>query len=192
MDTSTGLGAVSTASAGSEKKSRAAPSFERRFGDDRVHIQPPGQHRDAQPGVNAEFKLFVYIAVSGSDVREAQRMPIDYLLMCVCNLNCKELSSGQHCLAPQNKSIRVGAVGENGAEGSGVGQPGTPLMDAKTLEAMCHFFLRHTAYAGRGWGAPEDTAAMVRDSITAASLHRVSSFSFTIRFTCQTDAPGPT
>lgn len=178
MDTSTGAGAASTASAGSEKKSRAAPSSERRFGDEWVHIQPPGQRRDAHPGVNAEFKLFPDVAGSGSDMREAQRMPIDYLLICVCSLHCKELNSGQHCLAPHNKSIRVGAVGENGAEGSGVGQPGTSLMDAKTLEAMCQFFLHHTAYAGGGWGAPEDSAAaMVRDSITAASLRQVSSFS---------------
>ena len=192
MDTSMGAGAASTASAGSEKKSRAAPSSERRFGDEWVHIQPPGQRRDAQPGVNAELELFVDGAVSGSDMREAQSMPIDYLLMCVCDLHCKGLDSGQHCLAPQNKSIRVGAVGESGAEGSGAGQPGTFPMDAKTLEAMCQFFLRHTAYAGRGWGAPEDTAAMVRDSITVAPLRQVSSFSFTIHCTCQTDAPGST
>ena len=64
--------------------------------------------------------------------------------------------------------MRAGAIGENKAEGSGVGQPGTSLMDAETLEAMCQFFLRHTAYAGRGWGAPEDTSATVRDSITVA------------------------
>lgn len=35
-------------------------------------------------------------------------------------------------------------------------------MDADTLEAMCQFFLRHMAYAGRGWGAPQADDPAVR------------------------------
>ena len=50
MDVSAAGAVASTASAGSEKKSRAAPSSERRFGDDWVHIQPPGQRRDGPTG----------------------------------------------------------------------------------------------------------------------------------------------
>ena len=50
MDVSTSGAVASTASAGSEKKSRAAPSSDRRFGDDWIHIQPTSQRREAQTG----------------------------------------------------------------------------------------------------------------------------------------------
>ena len=35
-------------------------------------------------------------------------------------------------------------------------------MDAETLDAMCHFFVRHTAYAGRAWDILDDSQSMVR------------------------------
>lgn len=50
MDVSTSGAVASTASAGSEKKSRAAPSSDRRFGDDWIHMQPASQRRETQTG----------------------------------------------------------------------------------------------------------------------------------------------
>ena len=50
MDMSASGAVASTASAGSEKKSRAAPSSERCLGDEWVHIQAPGQRREGPAG----------------------------------------------------------------------------------------------------------------------------------------------
>ena len=50
MDVSASGAVASTASAGSEKKSRAAPSSERCFGNEWVHIQAPGQRREGHTG----------------------------------------------------------------------------------------------------------------------------------------------
>ena len=56
---------------------------------------------------------------------------------------------------------RAGSSQEQKAESGMAGQPVASLMDAETLDAMCHFFLRHTAYAGRGWDVPGDSDSMV-------------------------------
>lgn len=64
---------------------------------------------------------------------------------------------------PTQSFMRHAGTGqEQRAESRLAGQPGASLMDAETLDAMCHFFLRHTAYAGRGWDAAEDSESVVR------------------------------
>ncbi len=59
---------------------------------------------------------------------------------------------------------RAGTSQEQKAESRMAGQPGASLMDTETLDAMCHFFLRHTAYAGRGWDVLDDSDSMVCSS----------------------------
>ena len=66
MDVSASGAVASTASAGSEKKSRAAPSSERRFGDDWVVIQPPGQRREAPSGESILMRMPVGLVGVGA------------------------------------------------------------------------------------------------------------------------------
>lgn len=62
---------------------------------------------------------------------------------------------------------------EHWADSSSASQAALSATDSKTLEAMLQFFLRHTAYAGRGWGTADKGDAMVSHTVLKPTVTRV-------------------
>ena len=67
----------------------------------------------------------------------------------------------------------MGRSPEQRAESSSASQAALSATDSETLEAMLQFFLRHTAYAGRGWGAVIEGDAIVSHTTLNLTLARV-------------------
>ena len=67
-----------------------------------------------------------------------------------------------HAMAPAGAhASHMGRSPEQRADSSSASQAALSATDSETLEAMLQFFLRHTAYAGRGWGAVDEDNAIV-------------------------------
>ena len=58
-------------------------------------------------------------------------------------------------------ALHMGRGPEQRADSGSASQAALSATDSETLEAMLQFFLRHTAYAGRGWGAVDADDATV-------------------------------
>ena len=67
----------------------------------------------------------------------------------------------------------MGRSPEQRADSSSASQAALSATDSETLEAMLQFFLRHTAYAGRGWGAVDEGDATVSHTMLNLTLARV-------------------
>ena len=67
----------------------------------------------------------------------------------------------------------MGRGPEQRADSSSASQAALSATDSGTLEAMLQFFLRHTAYAGQGWGAVDEGDAIVSHTTLNVALASV-------------------
>ena len=88
--------------------------------------------------------------------------------------------SAENCETRNNATAPAGAHAahmgrspEQRADSSSASQAALSATDSETLEAMLQFFLRHTAYAGRGWGAVDEGNATVSRTAPKPNTARV-------------------
>lgn len=145
--------------------SQPASNSERRFGVDKDRIQATGPRRggdtvDMLRIEAARVHLMVH-AYTSACVRRAKLLMCSWhkglLLSLYITGSATMGSRDQQCIVISKKNGRHAGTGHEQRLDSGTAvQSGASPMDTDTLDATCHFFLRHMAYAGRGWGGLEE------------------------------------
>ena len=161
MDVSTSGAVASTASAGSEKKSRAAPSSDRRFGDDWIHIQPTSQRREAQTGELlardpdrvGKHKHTPCTALGGIMYLEKNRRGH------LCAENCETCNNAT---APAGAhAAHVGRSPEQRTDSSSPSQAALSATDSETPGGHAAVLPAPHGLCGAGWGAVDEGDATV-------------------------------